>query len=332
MITPSLPAVCGLKYGVSGGSLYPSTSGSFLVSAEGRYASMRWFRRSSRGWRFTRGMRRGSGGLAKRAAWKRIASLRGLVAGCRWRRCMRAFWRNRGAKLAASRTAAGSGSARPMRLGGQSHSARGEDLLLGLAAARFSLPTVELFLQLLRVKRSQLRVRLCEPDQIQFILLPLAQASTWISVGPELAPGDIFQASDPYPDTQDLGLNGPGQERLIPFVRGELNPEFASRGRGVQRVRMFFGSKALLPKMQGEFRKAGSDHHEIGIKGIYRLDVAIDRQTADQAVGSERFAGCDQPYKVRGASPGCQLVSLHSCHTFTLYDTARFRQARSRQP
>src|SRR5450759_692061 len=36
MITPSLPAVCGLKYGVSGGSLYPSTSGSFLVSAEGR--------------------------------------------------------------------------------------------------------------------------------------------------------------------------------------------------------------------------------------------------------------------------------------------------------
>src|ERR1035437_979293 len=35
MITPSLPAVCGLKYGVSGGSLYPSTSGSFLVSAEG---------------------------------------------------------------------------------------------------------------------------------------------------------------------------------------------------------------------------------------------------------------------------------------------------------
>src|ERR1035437_2703721 len=34
MIRPSLPAVCGLKYGVSGGSLYPSTSGSFLVSAE----------------------------------------------------------------------------------------------------------------------------------------------------------------------------------------------------------------------------------------------------------------------------------------------------------
>src|SRR5450759_4877642 len=34
MITPSLPAVCGLKHGVSGGSLYPSTSGSFLVSAE----------------------------------------------------------------------------------------------------------------------------------------------------------------------------------------------------------------------------------------------------------------------------------------------------------
>src|ERR1035437_9223563 len=34
MITPSLPAVCGVMYGVSGGSLYPSTSGSFLVSAE----------------------------------------------------------------------------------------------------------------------------------------------------------------------------------------------------------------------------------------------------------------------------------------------------------
>ena len=33
-MTPSLPAVCGLKHGVSGGSLYPSTSGSFLVSAE----------------------------------------------------------------------------------------------------------------------------------------------------------------------------------------------------------------------------------------------------------------------------------------------------------
>src|ERR1039458_9408107 len=34
MILPSLPAVCGLKHGVSGGSLYPGTSGSFLVSAE----------------------------------------------------------------------------------------------------------------------------------------------------------------------------------------------------------------------------------------------------------------------------------------------------------
>src|ERR1035437_1056954 len=35
MITPSLPAVCGLRHGASCGSLYPSTSGSFLVSAEG---------------------------------------------------------------------------------------------------------------------------------------------------------------------------------------------------------------------------------------------------------------------------------------------------------
>src|ERR1019366_4586594 len=34
MITPSLPAVCGLRHGVSCGTLYPSTSGSFLASAE----------------------------------------------------------------------------------------------------------------------------------------------------------------------------------------------------------------------------------------------------------------------------------------------------------
>src|ERR1035437_3184595 len=34
MITSSLPAVCGLRHGVSCGTLYPSTSGSFLASAE----------------------------------------------------------------------------------------------------------------------------------------------------------------------------------------------------------------------------------------------------------------------------------------------------------
>src|ERR1035437_6915339 len=47
MITPSLPAVCGLKYGVSGGSLYPSTSGSFLVSADANFPFQRFFTANS---------------------------------------------------------------------------------------------------------------------------------------------------------------------------------------------------------------------------------------------------------------------------------------------
>src|ERR1035437_2616919 len=68
MITPSLPAVCGLNYGVSGGSLYPSTSGSFLVSAE---AFLKWRKRRTLGFPredqpIGRGWRRRRPGVSQR--------------------------------------------------------------------------------------------------------------------------------------------------------------------------------------------------------------------------------------------------------------------------
>src|ERR1035437_9417113 len=68
MITPSLPAVCGLKYGVSGGSLYPRTSGSFLVSAE---AFLKWRKRRTLGFPredqpIGRGWRRRPPGVSQR--------------------------------------------------------------------------------------------------------------------------------------------------------------------------------------------------------------------------------------------------------------------------
>jgi hypothetical protein len=40
---------------------------------------------------------------------------------------------------------------------------------------------------------------------------------------------DIFQAGNLRAETQNLGFNGPGWERLVSIIRGELNPQVASR-------------------------------------------------------------------------------------------------------
>jgi hypothetical protein len=123
-------------------------------------------------------------------------------------------------------------------------------------------PAVDLLSQLVRVRGFQLRMRLSEPDQVQFVLLAFAQPSPWIAVGPELALRDVFQTGDSHTDSQNLGLHGPGQKYLVPFVRGELNPKFAF--------------EALLLEMRGEPGTTSSDDHDLGVKRIYWLNITID--------------------------------------------------------
>src|SRR5437763_734422 len=91
-----------------------------------------------------------------------------------------------------------------------------------------------------------------EPDQVQLVLLALTEPSSRIAVGPELSLNDVFQAPDSHADSQDLGLPGASQERLVSFVGGELNPQLASGCEHVQRVRKVFGLEALISKMDRE--------------------------------------------------------------------------------
>jgi hypothetical protein len=56
---------------------------------------------------------------------------------------------------------------------------------------------------------------------------------------------------------------------------------------------MLIHLEALLLEVPGKFVEAGGNYHEIGIQRVYRLHIAIDGQAADQAIGSERFAGFD---------------------------------------
>jgi hypothetical protein len=44
---------------------------------------------------------------------------------------------------------------------------------------------------------------------------------------------------------------------------------------------MLFSPKALILKVFSELKQARSDHDDIGIQGVYRLNVAVDGQTAD---------------------------------------------------
>src|ERR1035438_10604403 len=74
---------------------------------------------------------------------------------------------------------------------------------------------LDLLPQFARVPRLQLRMGLRQPDQVQFILLPFAQTPQWIAIGPKLALSDIFQAGNLRAETQNLGFNGPGWERLV---------------------------------------------------------------------------------------------------------------------
>ena len=53
---------------------------------------------------------------------------------------------------------------------------------------------------------------------------------------------------DLHTDPQNLGLHAPGRERLVPFVRSELNSQFASRRKRINRVSMHFGFETPVPR------------------------------------------------------------------------------------
>jgi hypothetical protein len=87
---------------------------------------------------------------------------------------------------------------------------------------------IELLLKLTNVQRYQMRIRLRKPNQVQLVLLALAETPPGIAIGPELALGDVFQASDSHMNPQNHGLDGSIQEFLVSRVRCELYPQVAS--------------------------------------------------------------------------------------------------------
>jgi len=68
------------------------------------------------------------------------------------------------------------------------------------------LSAVESLLKLSRVERSQLRISLGKPDQVQFVLLAFAWTAMWIAVGPELAARNVLQACNSHVNSQHHGL------------------------------------------------------------------------------------------------------------------------------
>src|SRR6476469_2074686 len=123
-------------------------------------------------------------------------------------------------------------------------------------------------------------MRLGKPDQVQFVFLPLAQPHSRIAIRPKLSLSDVMQAGNLDRNPKNGGLNRIGQKRLIPCVRSELNPQFATGRLRVQRMRVLFDLEALTTKMRGELWEALRDNHDIGIQRIYRLDITVNRQTA----------------------------------------------------
>jgi hypothetical protein len=63
---------------------------------------------------------------------------------------------------------------------------------------------------------------------------------------------------------------------------------------------MNLGLEALRFEVRRQLGETSSDHYEAGIQRVHWFDITIDGQTADQAIGSERFTSADQPCKVRG--------------------------------
>jgi hypothetical protein len=47
---------------------------------------------------------------------------------------------------------------------------------------------------------------------------------------------------------------------------------------------MHFGFEALLLEVCGDLGKTSGDHHNIGVKRIYWLDITVDGHITDQAI------------------------------------------------
>lgn len=91
---------------------------------------------------------------------------------------------------------------------------------------------------ILSSKAGRFRLRFGQPDQIQFVLLPLTQLTVRLGARPERAARHVPAACDLYSNPQDFGVHRSGQEVLISFIGGELNPQLAARRPRVNGVRL----------------------------------------------------------------------------------------------
>ena len=68
-------------------------------------------------------------------------------------------------------------------------------------------------------------------------------------------------------------------------------------------MRVLFDLEALVTKMRGELWEALRDNHDMRMQRIYRLDITVDRQTADETIRSERFTRPNKSGEIRRAPP-----------------------------
>lgn len=72
------------------------------------------------------------------------------------------------------------------------------------------------------------------------------------TLGAEFTLRDVFQARHSHTYSQDLRLHGSCQERLVSFIYGELNPQFASLRERIRGVRMLADLETHLLEVGGE--------------------------------------------------------------------------------
>lgn len=139
-----------------------------------------------------------------------------------------------------------------------------------------------------------------------------------VGICPEFALHNVFEASHLDQDAEYLSFGGAGREILITPVARKLNSKLAVGRDCIDRVLMSFDDKSSLAKSYGQSRQMLGNNHNIGIQSVNGFDITVDRQAAYQAIGAERFAGCNYPRKIGSPAFGAQFVHFQRCHTFTI--------------
>lgn len=125
-----------------------------------------------------------------------------------------------------------------------------------------------------------------------------------ISIGPKLALHNVEKRSDLYATPEHVRVSGTIQERLVALVCRKLNSKFALWCRRIYGVRVLFCRKPFLFQSRNNAWQVFRNNHEVSIQGVNGLYVAVHRQTANQAVRSQRAAYLNETREVACSALG----------------------------